>query len=242
VADARVLIGAVVLAGCGGRAAGGAAGPVGNTKLLVAPDRDACVSAVGEGDWGAVDIAVPDPTRAVAACLLQRVADGERTVALVVIVRRGDVWRPQPPLEQTMRETDAEEGEESQSGESSIELFAISPRESAVRWEWVQRSSAPEWGLAETHVELVRISPEGEATEVFSMESTSESGEADNLEDRTLSAARTMTGGLYDLDVEVVHRTAEWAAGDQDYTEESATEHFAWDGETYVQRGSSAAP
>jgi hypothetical protein len=211
--------------------------PVGNTRLLPAPDRRACVAAL-EGEWpaetvGTVDIVVPDPSRGMAACLVQRVVEAEREIVFVVIARDGEIWRARGRLDLTLSETADADREETTSGTSSIALFAISPRESAVRWESVQRTDGHEYGTSITTVTLIRLADDGDATEIFSIESEAQTGEADDIWQRDLTTARTMTDGLYDLEVEVVHRVAEWAAGDQAYTEASETLHYAWDGVAY---------
>lgn len=44
----------------------------------------------------------------------------------------------------------------------------------------------------------------------------------------------TSTDGFHDLEVVVMHRTAQWAAGDQGYIEEGVTEIWQWDGAAYA--------
>jgi hypothetical protein len=181
-----------------------------------------------------VDIVVPDPTRAVAVCLMQGIADGERSVGLITIVRDHDAWRMVEELDRSMPElTDVDAGTSS-TGSSSIGLFAISPREFAVRWESVERVDGPEYGRSATAVSLIRVEDDGQASEIFAIDSDAETGESDDIWERRISAAHTMTSGLYDLEVEVLHRVAVWAAGDEDYTEESTTERYRWDGSAYV--------
>jgi hypothetical protein len=220
----------VVLAACGPKATtpGPTSEPIGTTKLVAAPTRDDCTRAVDD-EWptdyvDSVDIAAPNPARARAACLLQRNENGSHDIRLTAIVGDDGAWRAGSSLSVSYPEGAIPGGE--QRVESHMELFAISPNESAIRWETVRMRDEEASTWTERRVLLVRISDEGELEELFEMDHESTTGESDDIWTKLVSATETMTGGYYDLEVEIRHQTADW-------DEETSKERWRWDGAAY---------
>ena len=229
---------ALALAACGPKA-DAPREPLGNRKLVAAPDRDACLAAIAD-EWPAdpvdgVDVLQPDPTKPIVACHALRDVDGMRESRLYTLVRNDTGWHAGEIVDWSTELEEHDDG--SKSGESSVELFAIAPGESAIQWTTLERAEGPEWGALHTDVSLWRLGDDGTLRSVFEMESDSAGGEADDLWERTLSAADTTTEGFYDLVVEIVHKTAEWALGDSEYNEESWQETYRWSDGAYLLSG-----
>ena len=73
---------------------------------------------------------------------------------------------------------------------------------------------------------------------MLELNSVSSTGEADDVWERVLTRRETRTGGFYDLEIAVAHRSAQWAAGASGYDEEDWTETWTWNGAAYEMTGS----
>jgi hypothetical protein len=243
VADHRLLIAALGV-GCGGPAAAPAKAPepVGNTAPVPVmsrePDERACrIAMLGELVDAPVDdvqLVIPRAGEAYGVCLITTSdAEMERVhFELSPIRPDGDGWKvtESGTFSLDQRET----AEETSRAEARLELFELSPREQGVLREVTAQSGGPEWSRRDVYVELLRVLPDGTLQLVLDLESTSTAGEADDVWERTLTALDTSTGGLYDLEVAVSHRSAQWAAGAQGYDEEGWTEVWRFDGDRYA--------
>jgi hypothetical protein len=242
VADKRLLIAvALGLAGCGGKAAAPPpAPPVGNQAEPDAsnePDERACrIAMLGELVDAPVDdlqVVVPRPGEAFGVCLIiTSDAETERAVLEVSpIARDGDGWKITESSSFPFDKRDTEEG--SAGGGATIELFPLSPTEHGLRQEVVLDSSGPEWGERHVYTTILRILPDRTTEPVLELSSVSSTGEADDVWERVLTRLDSVTGGFYDLEVAVSHRSAQWAAGASGYDEESWTERWTWGGAAY---------
>lgn len=201
--------------------------------LAQAPDLDDCVAAVAidpSMSTSDVQLVAPDPTRAVAMCLLVVVdpEGGGRSGVLASIVWRDGGWVEGERTEIWVDDLTSNV-EEPATGEVRLGRFAISPTENAVRLDTMLESSTERHQRRSTTSELIRIEASGEWASVFAVSTRSESGGgSDILEEATLRALDTTTEGLYDLAVERARRTS-WTDGD--WLRE--TERQVWTGDRY---------
>jgi hypothetical protein len=232
----RLIAAAVALAACGGPAAAPptAPAPVANEVEWTEPDEAACGRALEAPD-ATLSVLIPREGEGPAVCLAERPGGDDQLEVVVATIARGeDGWRIVERIDHALpRYERPDDGEAAHGGVSTFELFAISPAESAVYLVEEQQTEGPGWASRHQSHALIRVLPDGEMQQVLTMETSSDAGEADDITERVLSALETTTGGFYDLEVAVTHRSAQWAAGDSGYTEEGWTEICKWDGAGY---------
>lgn len=116
--------------------------------------------------------------------------------------------------------------------EIRVEAIELRDAETAAALTIESQSSGPQHA-ERTIDEWIYRAVDGELVPVFHASARSITGEADHVEERTVTLADTYTGGFRDLIVTVHRREIEWASGGHCPIEYTIDERWTWDGDAY---------
>lgn len=172
---------------------------------------------------------------------------GSRSSCRVLVEREGGVdvavgvfaygkkWELRGRLDLDYEEAIAQdEGDEYVEGDVTVEPLALHASIPAVTVIKEVRRGGPQFNTSALETTLYRV--DGDAFEsLLSWESGGDTGEADHVRTCELDVGERRTKGWPDLTLTCTTSHVEWAAGEDEPTEETETTRYRWDGSTYAE-------
>lgn len=189
---------------------------------------------VDDGSVGDVQVLEPVSGADVRVCLLRVVHKDKVSLYLLGIAPQYGTWEVVGFDSEEIRNWH----DTKTSFDSSIELMAIGPAESAVRWKVFKRMTDEKTSDEQTDYRLYRVGVGGELTRVFYLGIYQPHGERTvydgylTYEQKTLRVLETTTNDLFDLEVDV---DLMWGDNLGNLQRKRYTDRYHFDGSEYVR-------